>query len=521
MSVEYTVSVTHKGQVYKKRAEYNTPLYAVLYQNDFINHTPSTCNGKGICGKCLIKASGRLNPLSPEELSLIGDQLADNGYRLACFCYIKGDCTVTIPEPDQSSAVFVSNVEYGFTMDVGTDLISVSLQNTTNEAELCSIEQPNCQLAISPDIQDRIDICNKSPKQSKQLRNMLLSQINLMMTSLSESAGVDQEDVTQIYAVGNTCMLHMLAGLDISSLSEGAPITRDNLSLRASDVGFSAFKNACLNISGVISGNIGSDAVAAALVTGIYKSQLPVIIINFGTANGTEILMGNRNILLVSSCDHGVSSKYLSCGSLAGPGVIHQLHKEKYKICYSTIGNLPPVGISISAAFQALEIMLDVGLIDQNGVMLPHDQLKPSKLRMLGQINGEHVFFIDRKNKIYINQQDIYLLQKIKASVSYTLKRLMDEFDITHADELSAVYLCGQFGGMLNVSTAINIGMLPSIVENICFGIGNASSQGASMLLHSPRARATAEHIRTYARILPPDHNEKEKLAQATLFGKI
>ena len=522
MSVECTITVNRGGQSYTTKARYNDPLFASLYQEGHIAHTCSTCSGKGLCGKCLIKVSGRLNAINPEERSLLGDQLAEHGYRLACFCYVKGDCTVTIPSPEELDlTVPLRKHEYGFTVDIGTDYVTVSLHSITDNNLLDTVEQPNCQLAISHDVQGRIDICNKSPKQHQQLRNMLLSQIYLIMTSLLEKNDIDPGSIVHIYVVGNTCMIHMLVGIDVSTLSDfGSPATRDSLSLTAPEVGFTAFNNATVNITGVISGNVGSDAVAAALTTGMYKSQAPVILVNFGTASSIEILMGNRNILLVSSCNHGVNPQQLTCGSLIAPGVILRLWKEKYKVCYVTENQLPPNGICIAAALEALDIMLNVGIIEPSGKMISAQSLKPSKLRMLGEVNGEQVFFIDRKNKIYLTQNDIYLLQQIKASVLYNIKRMLNEFDITHQDELSAVYLCGQMGGMLNVDSAINIGMLPSIVKDICFGIGNASLQGASLLLHSPRARATAEHIRTYARLMPPDPDEKQKLADCMPLGR-
>lgn len=522
MSVEFTVTINRNGQSHSVKSKYNDPLFALLYQDGHVSHMGGTCNGKGLCGKCIVKAGGRLNPINHEERSLLGDELIERGYRLACFCYVKGDCTVSIPSPEEFDlATPTRKSEYGFTVDIGADYVTVSLQNITDKSLLGTVEQPNCQLAISPDIQGRIDICNKSPKQHKQLRNMLLSQICFIMTSLSEDNDINSDNVKQIYVVGNTCMIHMLVGIDVSTLSDfGSPATRDSLALTANEAGFSAFSNATVNITGVISGNVGSDAVAATLVTGMYKSQNPVILVNFGTANDIEILMGNRNILLASSCNHGVNSQQLACGSHISPGVILKLWKDKYKVRYTTANGLPPSGICISAALDALAIMLDVGIIEPNGKMICAKNLKPSKLRMVGEVNGEQVFFIDRKNKIYLTQNDIYLLQKIKASVLYNIKRMLNEFDITHPDEISAVYLCGQTGGMLNVDSAINIGMLPSIVKDVCYGIGNASLQGASMLLHSPRARATAEHIRTYARLMPPDPDEKQGLAHCMPLGR-
>ena len=78
---------------------------------------------------------------------------------------------------------------------------------------------------------------------------------------------------------------------------------------------------------------------------------------------------------------------------------------------------------------------------------------------------------------------------------------MFEQFDITEPADMSAVYLGGIFGGMISPKTAVNTGLLPALCEKICYGIGNAAIEGATIMLRSARARATAEHVRTYARL--------------------
>ena len=160
-----------------------------------------------------------------------------------------------------------------------------------------------------------------------------------------------------------------------------------------------------------------------------------------------------------------------------------------------------PIGLCGCALFEALELMLDVGIIDASGRMLRPEELRPSKLRMLGTVKGEQVFFIDRKHKIYITQEDVYRIQHAKAAVLAAVRCMFEQFDITEPADMSAVYLGGIFGGMISPKTAVNTGLLPALCEKICYGIGNAAIEGATIMLRSARARATAEHVRTYARL--------------------
>jgi len=517
LEIEYNLTVKQGDDIYTYKVEYNTPLYHVLLMQGFIS-THDSCNGTGLCGKCLIKASGRLNKQTAEERSLVGDKLSRSGYRLACYCYVRGNCTVTLPPAEDGG---MSQHEYGFSVDLGSSTIMVNLYDVKNQRLIQWLEQSNRQLAISLDIPGRIRAWKQSPESKNEMHSMLVDQLESMMLTILNEQSISPKRIKEIYVVGNTCMIHMLAGIDVSPLAspDSAPLTRDNLSVKAKNVGFQSLGHAHLNLMGSISGSIGSDAVSSALVVGVYKSQLPSLILNFGT--NTEILLGNKNVLLAHSIGStpALEGSGLSCvlSPASRPGVITNLYKDKYKICYHTVGDAPPIGISPVAAFEALEIMLDMGIIDKHGKMHDASTLRSSRLRMLGTVNGEQVFFVDRKHDIYITQQDIYTLIRLKATILCNVQLLLEEFDISSADEVAALYLTNIFGGMLNPQTAINIGIVPEIFEHCVYGIGDSVIRGASMLLCSPRARANAEHIRTYAHEIriPPCEDYEKRLADA------
>lgn len=526
MAVECSVTVNSADESFSFTAEYNEPLFALLIKRGLIHHLETPCGGKGLCGKCLLRAVGRLSKMSAEERSLVGDELAEKGYRLACCCYIKGDCVITLPQREtrQEGSEPQPEDDYGFSVDLGTTTIQLSLHNLHTKQTVAIQEELNCQRALGFDVKSRIARWKTDPEQRTLLHGMLVSQLDSMIKAALEHAGVSPSSVSEVRAVGNTCLLHMLANVDVSPLASYPfePLTKDNLTLSCKDAGLTALPSAQLDITGVISGFIGSDAVAAALVTGMYKSIMPVLQIDFGT--NVEVLMGNRNVLLACSTDaaSAFEGAGISCGMTHRNGAICKLWKEKYKVLYKTIGGTEPTGICGTALLEAIEIMLDVGIIDSTGRMRRPEELKPSKLRMIGTVNGEQVFFISRKHRIYITQNDIRAVQLAKAAVLTCVQTLFEQFDITGPDELSAVYLGGIFGGILSVKTAVNIGLLPAAAENICYGIGNAASQGAALLLHSPRARATAEHIRTYARTLHPENDEdfQERFTRAMEFRR-
>jgi len=57
----------------------------------------SVCGGKGTCGKCKVKASGSLGPLTTQELGHLRPEEIQAGYRLACQAQVQGAVEVEVP----------------------------------------------------------------------------------------------------------------------------------------------------------------------------------------------------------------------------------------------------------------------------------------------------------------------------------------------------------------------------------------------------------------------------------------
>ena len=131
MSVECAVTVKCGQETVSITAPYNESLFALLLRRGFLQHRDTACGGCGLCGKCTVKAAGRLSKMNAEERSMLGDELVSKGYRLACCCYIKGDCTITVPDKREASQKNAESVQrgYGISMDIGDSVVTASLQD--------------------------------------------------------------------------------------------------------------------------------------------------------------------------------------------------------------------------------------------------------------------------------------------------------------------------------------------------------------------------------------------------------
>ncbi|MBN7576633.1 hypothetical protein C1H57_16445 [Clostridium sp. 2-1] len=64
-----------------------------------------SCEGKGKCGKCVIKViDGKLSEPTKEELKILGKEKIDGGYRLACQTRILEDSVIEIIDSEDAKA---------------------------------------------------------------------------------------------------------------------------------------------------------------------------------------------------------------------------------------------------------------------------------------------------------------------------------------------------------------------------------------------------------------------------------
>ena len=144
----------------------------------------------------------------------------------------------------------------------------------------------------------------------------------------------------------------------------------------------------------------------------------------------------------------------------------------------TTIGDAMPIGICGS------------GLIDLLAELRRHDIMNE-----LGAFNdGSDEFTFSPENRLTLSRADISALAQAKAA-NYCGQNIVLETVGTSADDYSRLYLAGGFANYINIQNAIDIGFILNIDPNRITKIGNASLQGATIMLTNATKRATIEHL--------------------------
>jgi uncharacterized 2Fe-2S/4Fe-4S cluster protein (DUF4445 family) len=215
------------------------------------------------------------------------------------------------------------------------------------------------------------------------------------------------------------------------------------------------------------------------------------IAIDIGT--NTEVSLISKGKIIAASCASGPAFEggHISHGMRAASGAIERLRIMKGDIIYQTIDNAPPIGICGSGIIDTLSQLYLSGVLGENGRFQPDG---PHIRKNGSQLEFVLVEQSDFHPAITITQHDVRELQLAKAAIRAGIQILLETAGLTE-DDIQQVIIAGAFGTYIDVSSAINIGMLPSLPLNRFSQVGNAAGLGAKIALLSNSKRQQARDI--------------------------
>ncbi|MFP3974812.1 MAG: ASKHA domain-containing protein [Chloroflexota bacterium] len=412
---------------------------------------------------------------------------------------------------------------YGLSFDIGTTTLVGKLINLVDGTEVAVVSRLNGQSKYGTDVISRLQYVMDYENGLENLSQILIDNLNHITRRLLKTVNADADDVFVAVAAGNTTMQHLLLKMDPSGLAEApfAPVATEGLIVRAPDVGLQLNPEAVVYVMPVKSGYIGGDLVSVIIASGAAEQDDEIILgMDFGT-NG-EIFLGNRKRMMTCSAAAGpaLEGGRISYGMIAAAGAIEAVSFEGGELHYQVVGNIRPKGICGSGLVELVAVLLELGIIDSEGLIRTPEVEVAEKLKSRVVSNGEGandfiVAFAEESFDgwpIYLKQKDIRELQLAKGAIAAGTKILMDQMGISPQD-IGKVYLAGALGNYVNPHSAMRIGLVPVVDAANLSSLGNAASTGPSMVLLSKHYWQLAnklihfiEHIELSSRI---DFNEQ------------
>ena len=394
-----------------------------------------------------------------------------------------------------------SNRHLGLAVDLGSTKIAAYLIDMESGATLAARGVMNPQFAYGEDIITRLSLVIEKKGGGKLMQKLVIDELNRLVVALCTEIDAQPDEVVEAVIVGNTAMHHLLLKLSVPQLAYAPyiPVVKAALDIKARDLGLDIVPGAYVHILPNIAGFVGADHVAMLLSTKtIWQKDDLAIAIDIGT--NSEISLISNGGISTLSCASGPAFEgaEIKNGMRATNGAIERLRISNDTVDYLTIDEDEPVGICGSGILDAIAQLRLAGVVDRSGRMLDnHPRVRNNK--------GQREFAIVTEEErnglpaITITQRDVRAIQLAKGAVRSGIQVLL-AIQNRSPKEIKRVVIAGAFGSYIDVSSAITIGMLPSLPLNRFEQVGNAAGTGAKLALVSRSKIAEAQQIASKVR---------------------
>lgn len=471
----------------------NQNIYSLIKsipEIDFI----APCGGGRRCGKCKIKLHNDTSEMTPQERAFLTEQEIEKNVRLACFVPVSDNQIIDLKNIRATQAIMTDNrlpyskivvnpiitKGYGVAVDIGTTTVAAVLYDLQTANKLTVASDVNKQSRFGSDVISRIQFCS-TYESLMIMQDTVLNEINSLVARLCEDSKISFDDVNIIAIAGNTTMLHLLMGLDPTSIGVApfTPVTLDTHIFNSDEPSLKNIiqmsKTGKIIVCASIASYVGADVLVGILATGIHKAEKPCILLDIGT-NG-EIVLGSKG--KISCCATAAGPAFeganISCGVAGIQGAIDTVaHDDAHS--FTTIGDKEPIGICGSGLIDVIYSLLKTGIIEESGWM-----------------EDKEGFYLT--DNIKLTQKDVREVQNAKAAIAAGLKILIKRSGYTY-DDIDKLYLAGGFGTVLNVESTAGIGLIPPELLDKVVPAGNTSLTGITMLMLDKSNLETVEDIK-------------------------
>jgi uncharacterized 2Fe-2S/4Fe-4S cluster protein (DUF4445 family) len=396
-----------------------------------------------------------------------------------------------------------TSMRFGLAIDVGTTSVVTTLLELTSGEQLASVSSLNPQAVFGADLMSRIAFAQFEPANLRKLHTRIVGLLNQHVAEACRISGVLPRWIYKVVVVGNTCMHHVLLGIDPSyvGLAPYAPVMRHALTLSARELFLKVAPEARVCLLPIVAGFVGADAVAVALATHLDEGEALRVAVDIGT-NG-EVLLGSAARLIACSAPAGPAFEggQIRHGMRGALGAVDRVTVDD-DVRVHTLGESDALGICGSGLLDLVAGLLEAGAIDWTGlIQVERRDALPPRLRDRLVLRGEERQVIVLRpgeagapREIVLTQDDVRQLQLAKGAIASGIAMMQHVAGVA-ADRIGELMLAGGFGNYLSIASAVRIGLIPDLGPDRIRYVGNAAALGAQLCVLSEPERARAEAL--------------------------
>jgi len=372
--------------------------------------------------------------------------------------------------------------------------VAAYLLDMTNGRILAQASETNRQIGFGADVLTRIDRAHEGDLYFMQ--QAALASLNNLIVEVTRAASILPAHIYEAVIVGNTCMHHILLGIDPyqAGISPFTPFLNNPLDLRADDVGIQIGSGGNLYLLPLVSGFVGADLIAGIIALGLDRGPETEahLLIDIGTNAEMALATNGRILVCAAAAGPAFEGARISCGMRAAPGAIDRVRIVDDKLSCRTIDNQPAAGVAGSGLISAAAALKRAGLLNKRGGVkrskIPDSWLSPDKDGIVLASARES----KSGNPIVLTWRDIgQELVVATAAIRTGLQILLKEAGLRES-QLNKISIAGAFGNYLDFEEAKEIGLIPDLPLDRIYAAGNAAGNGAvqALLSHFQRKRA-------------------------------
>jgi uncharacterized 2Fe-2S/4Fe-4S cluster protein (DUF4445 family) len=467
-----------------------------------------------------VAESGAIPFSGGERLRLSGAQLSE-GVRLACQLTPETDLHVSLEQPvaqmnwrplrddEYSAPAFAFTpretvARYGVAIDLGTTHIRLTLWDMFSGERIAGRAGLNPQGSYGADVLTRLMEASRSAEIAQEIGLLVRQAIAEALAGIAAQATLKLRDVGEVFIVGNTAMLSLLAGKNYTQLLQPENWTR-RIDCQPQDTAFlreawGVGGDAAIRFIAPLGGFIGSDLLAGVIATRLTEQAAGSMLIDFGT--NSEMALWDGQVLHVTSTAGGPAFEGcgISCGMPGETGAIWRVDQlDSGGFGVRVLNDAEPRGLCGSGLVDAVAWMRRNGKLDKIG-------------RFTERESSGFLLHEDGL-RVELKRGDIDVLQRAKAAIGGGVRWLCQQAGLS-LGELRQVYACGAFGRLLDVDNAQQIGLLPPVPLAAVRLEGNTALAGCEALLLSHEGERSLEAVLAVSKV----YNMAEDVAFEMMF---
>ena len=168
-------------------------------------------------------------------------------------------------------------MRFGLAIDVGTTTVVTTLLELASGEQLASVSSLNPQSTFGGDLMSRIAFAQFDAARLRQLTTRIIGLLNQHVEHVCRESGVLAKWIYKAVVVGNSCMHHVLLGIDPSyvGLAPYAPVMRHALVVPARDLFLKIAPEAPVCLLPIVAGFVGDRKSTRLNSSHIQKSRMP------------------------------------------------------------------------------------------------------------------------------------------------------------------------------------------------------------------------------------------------------